>query len=577
MTSLAIYPGAKPVLGRVTLADAARLVLLAAVIFLTLYPLLMVALASFNTSAIGTKAVYGLAPWRTVLGDPATWSIFWNTFVIAVPRTLLAIFLAASFAWLLARTNVPCRGAIIAALTFLFFLPDLPWIIAWMMMGAARVGLLNKWLSVLLGMRVDLINVFSMTGLIVLGAARAVPVLFLFLYPAFMAMDGSLEEAARVGGANRWKTFWRINFPLVRPALFAVLILAFVRSMESFELEQLIGVQAGIYVVTTRIYDLGFSTAEAKFGPAMATSLLLVAATLLLVLLQFRVVGKKTYETVSGRGFKAQRLDLGGWRWAAFAYVMAFLVIMGVLPFVVLLLNSFMPVYGYFTLNLLTTRHWARVLADPAVMLSIKNTLLMSVAAAFAAVTLCGAIAYVIARTRWPLRRPLEMAAWVPWAVPGLVMSLGYLWAYVSLPIYGTVWLLIMVFVARGLPIATQQLSTTFVQIGAELEESARVHGASWLQTVPRVWLPLLRPAFFSAWILIFVLSVRSLDSVLVLATADTRMLSVDIFAAANGGQMEMSVVLALIQTLVIIGGCVVARLLMGRLSLERASSAGAV
>ena len=133
-----------------------------------------------------------------------------------------------------------------------------------------------------------------------------------------------------------------------------------------------------------------------------------------------------------------------------------------------------MPVYGYFTLNLLTLRHWTRVLTDQSVVLSIQNTLLMSVTAALLAVVLCTAIAYVISRTKWSLRRPLEIVTWLPWASAGAGHErLGYLWAYVSLPIYGTVWLLIMVFVARGLPIATQQLSTTFVQIGADLEESA--------------------------------------------------------------------------------------------------------
>ena len=144
--------------------------------------------------------------------------MFWNTFVIAVPRTLLAIVLAASFAWILARTNVPFRGLIIASLTFLFFLPDLPWIIAWMMMGAARVGLLNKWLSFFLGTRIDWINVLpACRDLVILGAARTVPILFLLsLSGVPVAMDSSLEESARVSGANRWKTLWRINFPLVK-------------------------------------------------------------------------------------------------------------------------------------------------------------------------------------------------------------------------------------------------------------------------------------------------------------------------------------------------------------------------
>ena len=155
--------------------------------------------------------------------------------------------------------------------------------------------------------------------------------------------------------------------------------------------------------------------------------------------------------------------------------------------------------------------------------------------------------------------------SWAPWAVPGLVMSLGFLWAFVWLPIYGTLWLLVLVLVARGLPVGSRFFTATMVQIGAELEESARIHGASWLRTFWRIWVPLLRPAILGAWILLFVIAVRVLDLVVLLAGPGARMLAVDIFFWTVTGRQEAASVLALLQTALVLGGYLVARLLLGR------------
>ena len=171
----------------------------------------------------------------------------------------------------------------------------------------------------------------------------------------------------------------------------------------------------------------------------------------------------------------------------------------------VLLLNSFMELSGFISWEMRTTRHWTDALSRTAVLTSIKDTLTVGVTAATLGMIVSALISYVVTRTRWAGRRVLDLVAWAPWAVPGLVMALGFLWAFVWLPIYGTLWLLVLVFVARGLPVGSRFFTSTMVQIGAELEESARIHGASWLRTFVRIWVPLLRPAILGAWILLFV------------------------------------------------------------------------
>ena len=508
---------------------------------------------------------FTLENWTSVLSDRATFEVLLTSLAIAIPRTLLALLLATAFAWCIARTNVPCKRVLEGLLVFMFFLPELPWILAWMLLGAPNVGLLNQWLGALVSGGEGLINVYSYAGLIVLGAVRSATVLFLFIHPAFLAMDATLEEAARMAGASGWRTLWRINLPLLMPALLASGILSFVVAMESFEIPQLLGTPANIVVFTTRIYDLAYGGHVANFGAAMVLALILLVLTGSLIVVQLRLLRGRSYTTVSGRGFNARPIDLGHGRWIAFGAVLAFFVVFGALPFVVLLLNSFMELSGFISWEMFTTTHWSNALGRDEVLRSIVDTLMVGVTAATLGVIVSIFISYIVTRTRWRGRTALDMMAWAPWAVPGLVMSLGFLWAFVWLPIYGTQWVVVLALVARGLPIASRFFTTTMVQLSAELEESARVHGASWLRTFVRIWLPLLRPAVVGAWILLFVVAVRVLDVVVLLAGPGAHMLSVDIFLWTVTGRQEAASVLALIQTALVVVGYLAARLLARR------------
>jgi iron(III) transport system permease protein len=301
-------------------------------------------------------------------------------------------------------------------------------------------------------------------------------------------------------------------------------------------------------------------------------ALILLVLTGSLIVVQWRLLRGRAYTTVSGRGFKAQPLDLGGGRWVAFAVILGFFIVFGALPMVVLLLNSFMELSGFISWEMFTTQHWANALGRDDVLKSIRDTLMVGIAAASLGVVVSLFISYVVTRTAWGGRKVLDMMAWAPWAIPGLVMSLGFLWAFVWLPIYGTLWVVVLALVARGLPVASRFFTSTMVQLSAELEESARVHGGSWLRTFLRIWLPLLRPAVIGAWILLFVIAVRVLDVVVLLAGSGVRMLSVDIFLWTVTGRQEAGSVLALIQTALVIVGYVAVRLIARRTLQQPAS-----
>jgi ABC-type spermidine/putrescine transport system permease subunit I len=323
------------------------LLLLAVTVAMVIYPLAMVLYGSVRDTAPGQPGAFTLENWRTVLADPSTFQLLATSILIAVPRTVLALLLATIFAWCLARTTTPGKRLLEGLLVFLFFLPELPWVLAWMLLGAPNVGLLNQWLRLVVPGMETFVNVYSYGGLIVLGAVRSAPVLFLFVYPAFQAMDATLEEAARMAGASAWRTIWRIDLPLLLPALLASGILSFVVAMEAFEIPQLLGTPAKIFVFTTRIYDLAYGGHVARFGPAMVLAVLLLLLTVSLIAVQWKILKGRAYTTISGRGYQARPLDLGAWRWVPFAAIMTFFAVFGALPFVVLLLNSFMELSGF--------------------------------------------------------------------------------------------------------------------------------------------------------------------------------------------------------------------------------------
>ncbi len=229
--------------------------------------------------------------------------------------------------------------------------------------------------------------------------------------------------------------------------------------------------------------------------------------------------------------------------------MVGYFIVFGVAPIVVLLLTSFMQVSGFFTPELLTTRVWTKVLSSTTLTSSIQNTVLIGVSAATFGVVIAALASYLITRFRWGGRPAMDTLVWLPIAVPGLVLALGFLWAYVGLPIYGTIWILVLAYIVRGLPTSSRFFTSTMVQISAELEEASRVHGATWLQTFLRVWLPLLRPALVGAWIFLFVIAVRSLDAALLLTGPSTEVLSVSIFQQASRGDGSAASALAIIQT----------------------------
>jgi iron(III) transport system permease protein len=403
----------------------------------------------------------------------------------------------------------------------MFFVPTLPWILSWILLISPRSGLLNLALAPILPAGFHF-NAYSYEALVILGAMASVPILFLLLYPSFPNMDPSLEEAAQMSGANRLTLLRRVTLPLLAPSILAAAALSLVVGMESFEVEQLLGTPAGIFVFTTRIYDLLYFRETPQFGAASALSMVLLIFTLGLLLAQRRILGGRSFVTVTGKGFRSRRVDLGRWRWPTFAIAAAYLLISGILPFVILLLNSLMQVSGFIDLQMLTTRGWAKALSSPQLVTSIQNTVVVGLLTATLGVMVAALAAYTVARLRWKGRTLMDTMPWLPIAIPGMVLALGFLWAFVGLPIYKTLWVLVLAFL---------------------------------------IWRPILQPALFAAWIYIFVIAVRTLDSALLLSGPGSEVLSVSIFQQASRGDNVVASALAIVQVGVVVVAYLLARL----------------
>jgi iron(III) transport system permease protein len=338
-------------------------------------------------------------------------------------------------------------------------------------------------------------------------------------------MDPSLEESARVSGSSTLQTARRITAPLVLPALLAAGLLNFVRAIESFDTPAIIALPARIEVLTTKIFREALAAFPPNHNLAATYAMSLLAITILFVYVYRRFTGsKERFATITGRGYRPQTIDLGRWRYAASAVALLILSLLVLLPLGVLALTSVLPFYEvptWETLRVLTVRHY-RFLAESArVGRALQVSVTLAVVGATLAMILTSIVAYLTVRTRVAGRGVLEVLTFIPWAFPGTALAIGLLWGYVRLPvpIYATIWILLIAYVTRFLPYGLRAMTSTMVQVHAELEEASRVSGAGLLQTFRRILLPLLRPGFMAGWVILATVFMREFSTSLFLYT----------------------------------------------------------
>jgi iron(III) transport system permease protein len=437
-------------------------------------------------------------------------------------------------------------------------LPGVLEAIAWIFLLSPKFGYINVALIYLFGLDAPPFNVFSLPGMIWVHSVGQVPLAFLMMVAAFKSMDPSLEESAMMSGANTFQTLRRVTLRLLMPTSASVLLILFVRTLESFETPAIIGIPARIYVYTSEIY-LAFNEYPPDYGRGAALAVGLLVLSALGVRLYSRSTREgKRFQTVTGKAFRPREFDLGRWRWAGFAFLLIYFVVVVLLPFLVMLWASFLPFFAtpsLAALQKLSFENYHYLATFRPFWNAMTNSIMLALMSASGAMILTSLIAWIVYKSRLPGSWLLDFLAFVPITVPGIVLGMALILFYVAfpIPIYGTIWVLLIAYVTRFIPYGMRASSGAIMQIHSELEEAAGTSGASWWQTFWRVTLPLLRPGFVAGWIYIFIVSFREFSTSILLATGESRVLSILLFTMFEQGQVTVVAAIGILMILTLL------------------------
>ncbi len=490
------------------------------VLVLVLVPLFFLILGSFSTARLPGDFSLDTLGWINyvkVYTDPGTYELLTNTVIYVGGSSLMSITLAFTLAWLVERTNLPAKAWIYAGVPMTLAVPGMLQAMAWVLLFSPRIGFVNKSLQSVLNLQHAPIDIYSLGGMIFLEGLRLVPTAFLMLVPLMRNMDPSLEEAAAVSGARPFSTTRKITLRLLAPGLVAVMIYQAMTALEVFEIPGILGLPAGIYVFSTKIYAIIRSaTFLPVYGQANALAMIYLVIAIVTTFFYARMISRvEKYTIITGKGYRPRQLDLGRWKYPALVLVALYLFLAIVLPFFVLAYVSFLPFLqtpALVVVKSFTLKNYRLLTQYGEVGTALKNTLVMVAVTATATVVFSFFVSLVVVRSKFWGRKLLDQLAFVPHAIPGIVMGIAFFWVFLKidfLPIYGTVWAIAIGFTVSFLSYGTRSMNASLLQIHKELEEAAYVSGARPWRTLLRVFLPLMLPTFIGVWIWVILHAVR--------------------------------------------------------------------
>ena len=498
--------------------------------YFLIWPVLLLLINSFNAANdwFVEPRTWGLKHWQNAFQRAGLLRSLGNSLLVWSMTVSLSFPIGVTIAWLLARTKTPFSHTLEFLFWVSYMVPALPTTIAWITLLDPDLGLINVGLKNLFKLDQGPFNIFTVPGIVwanLMGHGISIKVML--LTPAFRNMDSTLEEAARVGGASNLRTLFKVTLPLMITPLVNIFALQLLRVFQSFETEYLLGMPFGFYVYSTKIYTL-IRNAVPNYGEATVLASLTLVIIALIVPLQRWIIERRRYTTITG-SFRPGLIDLGIWNYAAFSAIALLLALLTVGPLCVLVMGSFMQRIGYFVLGF-TLEHWQLVLTDPVFVKALRTTLTLALSTGIISPLLFSVVAYLLVRTRLPGRGVLDLMIWSAGAIPGILAGLGLLWVFIGTPglnvLFGTIWALLIVVILQGQTTGVNIMKGVLVQVGADMEEAARVSGAGWIRTYFRIWLPLLMPTLVLLAVMSFVSAAGATSSIILLASRDTMTLS---------------------------------------------------
>jgi iron(III) transport system permease protein len=515
--------------------------------------LIVLPLASLLWGSIASASGLTVGYFARVLGTRIYFQALENSLVLGAWVGLFSILIGLPMAWAVTRTDLPGRGFVKLTATLAYLSPPFLLAIAYVNLFSPRAGVINSLLREVFPGHDLTFNIFSMAGLVLVTASHTFPFVYLLAASALASVDSSYEEAAQILGAGKLRVALAVTLPLIAPAILAGALISFIDAIALFGSQAIVGLPARIFTLPTRIYAL--FDYPPQYGLASALSLIFVALTIAALYLQRAFLGRRSFTTLAGKAGQSRRLSLGHWRWPLFLFALLVFVVAIALPYASLLAMSFSKSWGLAFWQNLTFANYHFVLFEYAVtQRAILNSLVLATAAATFCVFLGSVIAWIDVRTTLPFRRVLDYAALIPLGLPGIVIAVALVqfWLKTRLPLYGSLTILFLAYSARYLPLGARGANAALQQIDPSLEQSARILGASWGETMRDITLPMIRPTIFAGWILIFVPAIQELSASILLFSGKSITISVAVYNLYENGSIEAVAALALINIAII-------------------------
>jgi len=518
---------------------------------------------SLQKGAFGTpSATYTLGNYREVFSDPLLYRVTTNTLIFTVTTTFFALLFGLPIAWLAERTTIAGKTLIYVIMTLGLLIPGIYTAMGWTLIAHPRIGILNRWLVDLFELSDGPINIATPIGMGFVQGLSLSALAFILTAQMFRAMNPSLEEAARVHGMGYGKILWRVTLPLARPGILAAVIYILTIGVATFDIPAILGLGNRVYMLSTYIYlkvhPQGAGLPEYGITGAVGAFMIVVAGLLTLWYSQVLRQGHR-FEVVTGKGYRPALIRLGGWTVVAWSFIFLYAFISKILP---ILLIAYAALTPYFVppsvamMRQLSLAHfysmdWQLVLRG------LINTATLVSVVPLVVLLLAFSLSWLIVRSRSRMRYALEFGAFLPQALPEVILSIGALLLSLfvfgsAIPLYGTVWLIAIVYVVARLAFATRALNGALLQIHRELEEAAFVAGLSNFKTAWRVLFPLIRPTLFSVWIWSALLVYRELTAAVFLAVHDNITLPAVIWSYWYGGNINKASAVTFLMTLVL-------------------------
>jgi iron(III) transport system permease protein len=552
-------------------------VLLAALLaVLTVLPVATIIVASFRPSGLPLSEGWTLGHFVRVWSSAYSYRLVAQTLIFAAGSTAFGIALAAALAWLVERTDMPGRDFFRAGILMPMATPPLLLAIGWVLLMSPSIGIIPSLLAPVFGEGPKSFSIYNLPGMIFVQGLAYVPTSFLMLAPAMRNMDPVYEEAARTSGAAFGQTLRRVSFPFLVPALLSVTTLLMIVGMLTFDVPAVIGQRGNVNVMSSEIFNLmNPANGLPAYGEIAALNSSLFVLLAVGLYIYYRATQQsERFATISGKGYKAARFRLGRWRPVAAAFVALYFLLAVVLPFLALLWTSLVPYFAGFQTKLLgelSFKSYATLLGRPRIWEGVVNSSVIAVVAAVATTVLALFVAWTIVRSKLRWVRLLDVMSMIPISVPFLMMGVALVFIFFGLraiPIYGTIWIIALGHLIVFLPLAARMMQSGMLQVHRELEEAASVSGATFLQNIRRVVVPLLKPTIFALLIWLVVHSLREFSVAVLLIARQNEVVSTILYSLWDQGEPGQAAAIAVILMLML-GGLVAVLTWLTRASRE--------